>query len=101
MFSPSIWVLRALGRGAPQGLVHNVLRQFSLSPAQRYMIFQTCFFLLLCHNDQTSYVKDVSGPFFVNFTLLGFWVGMGGLPRDNCTTCFGSFPHSTAQTWKL
>ena len=35
------------------------------------------------------------------FTLFGYWVGGGGLPRDGYTTCLCSFSTRTAQKSKF
>ena len=91
------------GRGAPKGLVHNLLMQFFTLDSSKMEVFETCCFdIVTTHNDHPSYVKHVLGRIYVFFTLFGYQVrGGGGLPRDWYTTCLCSFSPWTAQKWKI
>ena len=69
------------GGGLPRGPGHNLLMQFSSLGSSKMEISETDLFdTLTIQNDQISYVKHVSAPLYVFFTLFGCWGG-GGLPR--------------------
>ena len=91
------------GRGAPRGLLHNLLMQFFTLGSSKMEVFETCFFdMMTTHNDHPSYVKHVLGCIYVFLTLFGYQVrGGGGLPRDWYTTCSCSFSSWAAQKWKF
>ena len=88
--------------GAPKGRVHNLLMQFFNPDSSKIEVFETCFFdIVTTQNDHPSYGKHVLGRIYVFFTLFGYQVGGGGLPRDGCTTCLCSFSTRTAQKSKF
>ena len=75
-FSPYLGVG---GAGVPRGLEHNLLMQFSNLRSSKMVISKTDFFnILTIQNDQISYVKHVSAPLYVFFTLFGCWGSGGG-----------------------
>ena len=66
------------GGGLPRGLGHIVLMLFSTLYSSKMEIYEPDFFYILTiHNYQISYVKHVSDPLYVFFTLFGFWAGVG------------------------
>ena len=70
------------GGGLPRGLGHSLLMQFSSLGSSKMEISETDFFdTLTIQKDQISHVKHVLAPFYVFFTLFGFFFGGGGLPR--------------------
>ena len=78
--------------GLVNGPVHNLLMQFFTLDSSKIEVFETCFFdIVITYNDHPRYVKHVLGRIYVFFTLFGYWVGGGGLPRDGYTTCLCSF----------
>ena len=88
--------------GLVNGEVHNLLMQFFTPDSSKIEVSETCFFdIVTTQNDHPSYAKHVLGRIYVFFTLFGYQVGGGGLPRDGCTTCLCSFSTRTAQKWKF
>ena len=71
-----------------KGLGHNLLMQFfSTLGSSKMEFFKTDFFdVLTSHNDQISYVNHVFPPFYVLFTLFGYWREDGGLLNDFMTS---------------
>ena len=68
------------GGGLPRGLGHNLLMQFSSLGSSKMEISKTDFFdILTIQTDQISYIKHVSAPLYVFFTLFGCWGG--GAPK--------------------
>ena len=50
------------GRGAPKGLVHNLLMQFFTIDGPKIEVFETYFFdILTAQYDHPSYAKHVLG----------------------------------------
>ena len=95
------WVGLGGGR-SPKGLVHNLLMQFFTLDSSKMEVFKTCFFdIVTTQYDHPSYPKYVLGRIYMFFTLFGYWVGGGGLPRDWYTTCLCSFSLWTAPKWKF
>ena len=67
------------GRGAPKGLVHNLLMRLFILDSSKMEVFKTCFFdILTTHYDHPSYLKHILGRIYMFFTLFGYWVGGGG-----------------------
>ena len=88
--------------GLVNGPVHNLLMQFFTLDSSKIEVFETCFFdIVITYNDHPRYVKHVLGRIYVFFTLFGYWVGGGGLPRDGYTTCLCSFSPWAAQKSKF
>ena len=88
--------------GLVNGEVHNLLMQSFTPGSSKIEVFETCFFdIVTTQNDHPSYAKHVLGRIYVFFTLFGYQVGGGGLPRDGCTTCLCSFSTRTAQKSKF
>ena len=66
--------------------------QFFTPDSSKIEVFETYFFhIVTTQNDHPSYGKHVLGRIYVFFTLFGYQVGGGGLPRDWYTTCLCSF----------
>ena len=66
----------------PRGLGHNLLMQFSNPGSSKMVISETDFFdILTIENDKVSYVKHVSAPLHLFFTLFGCFGGGGGGPK--------------------
>ena len=87
---------------SPKGRVHNLLMQFFNPDSSKMEVFETYFFdIVTTQNDHPSHGKHVLGRIYVVFTLFGYQVGGGGLPRDECTTCLCSFSPRTAHKWKF
>ena len=62
-------------RGAPKGLLHNLLMQVFTLGSSKMEVFETCFFdIVTTHNDHPRYVKHVLGRIYVFFTLFGYQV---------------------------
>ena len=88
--------------GRVNGPVHNLLMQFFTLGSSKIEVFETSFFdIVTTENDHPSYAKHVLGRIYVFFTLFGYQVGGGGLPRDGYTTCLCSFSTRTAQKSKF
>ena len=67
------------GRGAPKGLLHNLLMQVFTLGSSKMEAFETCFFdIVTTHNDHPRYVKHVLGRIYVFLTLFGYQVRGGG-----------------------
>ena len=82
--------------------MHNLLMQFFTLDSSKIEVFETYFFdIVTTQNDHPSYGEHVLGRIYVFFTLFGYQVGGGGLPRYGCTTCLCSFSPWTAQKWKF
>ena len=84
-----IWILDAgwgggwEGRGAPKGLVHNLLMQLFTLDSSKIEVSETYFFdIVTTQYDPPRYVKHVLGRIYVIFTLFGYWVGGAG--RQQC-----------------
>ena len=72
------WCVGGGGGGLPRGLGHNLLMQFSILGSSKMESSETDFFdTLTIQNDQISYVKHVPSPFYVFFTLFGFFFWWG------------------------
>ena len=65
------------------GVSTNWTSSFQPSTSQKWKIFAKHFFVFVTtYNDEICYVKHVLAPFYVFFTLFGYWGGGGGgLPR--------------------
>ena len=86
--------------GLVNGPVHNM--QFFTLDSSKIEVFETGFFdIVITYNDHPRYVKHVLGCIYVFFTLFGYWLGGGGLPRDGYTTCWCSFSPRAAQKSKF
>ena len=59
------------------------------------------FDIVTPYNDEICYVKHVSTPLYVFFTLFGCWGGGGGSQGVQGTTCLCSFQASAAQKWNF
>ena len=74
---------------------------FPPSTGQKWKILQKRFDIVTTHNDKISYVKHVSDPLCVFFTLFGCW---GGVPRGlghNLLMQFYSLGSSKMEKLKL
>ena len=92
----------ATNNGLVNGPVHNLLMQFFTLDNSKIEVFETCFFYIVTTQyDHPRHVKHVLGRIYMFFTLFGYWVGGGVLPRDWYTTCLCNFSLRTAQKWKF
>ena len=81
MFFTLFWVCGGGGGGGlPRGLGHNLPMQFSsLGNSKKWKFPKLIFFdTLTIQNDQISYVKHVSAPLYVFYTIFECWGGGGG-----------------------
>ena len=78
--------------GLVKGRVHNLLVQFFTLGSSKIEVFETYFFdIVTTQYDHPRYVKHVLCRIYTFFTLVGYQVGGGGLPRDWYTTCLCCF----------
>ena len=62
--------------------VHNLLMQFFSPGSSKIELFETYIFdTVTTQKDHPTYVKHVLGRIYVFFTLFGYWVGGGGVPK--------------------
>ena len=88
VFHP-IWVLGWGAEGLPRDWYTTCLCNFSLWTAQKSRFSKLVFLIILTTQyDHPSYLKHILGRIYMFFTLFGYWVGGGGLPRDWYTTCW-------------
>ena len=69
----------------------------SFSPSQKWKILQK---ILTTHNDGICYVKHVSAPLCVFFTLFGCWGGVPKGPGHNLLMQFSNLGNSKMQISK-
>ena len=77
--------------GLVNGPVHNLLVQFFTPGRSKIEVFENCFFdIVPTRYDHPRYVKHVLGRVSMFFTLFGYYVRGGGLPRAGHKTCLCS-----------
>ena len=80
------------GGGVAKELVHSLLMQIFTLDSSKIEVFKTCFSdMVTTQCNHPSYLKHILGRIYMFFTPFGYWVGLGGLPRDRSTACSCSF----------
>ena len=90
------------GGGVAKELVHSLLMQIFTLDSSKIEVFKTCFSdMVTTQCNHPSYLKHILGRIYMFFTPFGYWVGLGGLPRDRYTACSCSFSLWIAPKWKF